>query len=187
MKKLLMPIFVQLSLPIVAAMTCYLHMEPSLWIDIKREVMLVLSVMAGAILFRLGRGIPYMEVGELSISEIRKLANAMKTISFRLSYVLAVTSISLIGLALIEIIHRVTQTPQAATAVLAFFIVFSICRAVMVVMGDINFTALQSEIMVQNARRRSAKRKANMVSEKMLKEERENPFRPPSNYGNLID
>ena len=187
MKKLLMQMSVQLSLPIAAAVICYLYMSPLQWLGIKQEIMLVLSIMAGAILFRLGRGIPYMEVGELSIGDIRKLADAMKTISFRLSYVLAVTSISLIFLSLIEIIHRSIQAPQTTTAVLAFFIVFSVCRAVVVVMGDINFTALQSEIMIKNARRRSAKRKVSIVSEQMIKEERENPFRPPSNYGNLID
>ena len=187
MKKLPVQIFAQSLLPTVAAVACYFHMEPSRWLDIKQEIMLVLSIMAGAVLFRLGRGVPYMEVGELSTTDIKKLAEAMKIISLRLSYVLAVTSISLIGLALIEVIHKITPITQASTALLAFFIVFSICRAVMLVMGDINFTVLQSEIMVKNAQRRSAKRNSAALTKEMEKENERSPFHPPSNYGNLID
>ena len=67
-----MQISVQLSLPIAAAMICYLYMNPAQCLGIKQEIMLVLSVMSGTILFRLGRGIPYMDTGELSINDVKK-------------------------------------------------------------------------------------------------------------------
>ena len=73
----------------------------------------------------------------------------MKIISINFSIILACTGIALIGLALIESTHKISQLAQTATAVLAFLIVFSICRAIVLVRGDVGLTALQSEIMVK--------------------------------------
>ena len=175
---------VRIVLPFAAAATAYCGMDSSHWSEVRTEAMLVFSVMAGAVLFRLGRGVPSMDVGELAMDDVQRLAYIYNTIASRLSWVMASTAITLAGLVLIEFIYKYfTSVAQWATAGLIFSIVFSAIRAIDLVRGDVNLTKFLSSIMIKNAQRRHAKKQSASIEKVKHKDE----FQPPDNYGRIID
>ena len=187
MKKLLsIPVTrsVQIVLPLVAAAAAYCGMDSSHWSEVRTEAMLVFSVMAGAVLFRLGRGVPSIDVGEIDVEDVKRLAHIYNKIAWRLSWVMASTAIALAGLALIEFVNsHFASLAQWATAGLIFFIVFSSIRMIELVRGDIDLTKCLSSVMIKNAQRRHAKKQSESIEEAKRKDD----FQPPDNYGKVID
>lgn len=175
----------QFFVPAMATLGAVAVMDPAHWRDVKEPIMLVLSVMAGAVLFRLGRGIPPMDTDELRIHEIEEFTKVITTISVRLSIVMWVTGAALICLSLIDVVHKVFEflPHQISTGVLVFLITFAFCRAIIVVRGDVGFARFQSDIMVRNAKRR--KNVQNLRDAVRL--EQDESFQSPPNYGGLVD
>ena len=137
--------------------------------------------MAGAVLFRLGRGIPSMDTDELRIHEIEEFTKVITTISVRLSIVMWVTGAALICLSLHKVFEFLPH--QISTGMLVFLITFAFCRAIIVVRGDVGFARFQSDIMVRNAKRRNNVQNIRDA----VRLERDESFQSPSNYGGLMD
>lgn len=169
-----------------------LAMEPDHWDLIRSEALLVLSVLAGAVLFRLGRGLPSISIDHLEVDEARSLAETYRVVTRRLAYVAGVTALALIGLATVGILHRLIATylpPDSGavlaalvTAMLAALIAFAFCRAVDLVLGDLSSVTVQSESIVKGVQRRHAREQ----DEALDKAGRDEPFEEPSNYGDLV-
>lgn len=184
MRKLSLQIVKQTVLPLAAAAVSYCVMDSSHWSEVRTEAMLVFSVMAGAVLFRLGRGVPSIDVGEIDVEDVKRLAYIYNTIASRLSWVMASNAIALAGLVLIEFIYKYfTSVAQWATAGLIFSIVFSAIRAIDLVRGDVDLTKFLSSVMIKNAQRRHARKQSASIEKVKRKDE----FRPPDNYGKIID
>ncbi|MCY4548170.1 MAG: hypothetical protein OXC28_07370 [Defluviicoccus sp.] len=168
-------------------------LEPSDWLSIRSEAMVVLSVLAAAVLFRLGRGLPPVSTDELEVEEAKRLAKTFQIVARRLAFVAGVTAVALVGLAVLEVGCRLAALHlppliaewcfKAAGAVLAFVIALAFCRAVMVVLGDLSAIAVQSDHMVKSVLRRRAGEAAAALDEA----ERAQPFEKPANYGGLIE
>ena len=184
--------WLQIGIPLVAGGGAFIAMEPFHWDSIRSEAMLVLSVLAGAVLFRLGRGLPQVSIDHLEIDEAKKLAEAYIVVSRRLAYVAGVTAASLVGLAVIGVFHRfivlylppdlVAIVGSTATAILAAVIAFAFCRAIELVLGDISTVAIQSDSIVKGVQRRQA-----LEADKALgKAQQAQPFERPSNYGEIV-
>ena len=184
--------WLQIAISGVAAAGAFLAMEPCHWDSIRSEAMLVLSVLAAAVLFRLGRGVPLVSIDHLEVDEAESLAEAYRIVSRRLAFVAGVTAAALIGLAMIGIVHHLIELhlppdirsvcAKLATAVLAAIIAFAFCRAFMLVRGDLSSVAVQSESIVKSVRRRHARD----VEAALDKAEKTQPFNKPSNYGDII-
>ena len=182
----------QIGFPLAASIGAFFAMETCQWDTIRSEAMLVLSVLAGAVLFRLGRGIPAISIDHLEVEEAENLTRDYKVVSRRLAYVAAVTAVALVGLATIGVVHRyIAQNlptdsgavlAALATALLAFVIVFAFCRAVALVLGDLSSVAAQSDTIVNSVRRRRAREE----EEALQKAERDKPFKKPTNYGDIV-
>lgn len=168
-------------------------LDPSDWKSIRPEAMLVLSVLAAAVLFRLGRGFPPVSTDELEVDEARRLAETFRVVARRLAWVAAVAAVALFCLAGMEVGYKllallfsaetVEICAKAAGSILAFVIALAFCRAVMVVLGDLSATAVQSDNMVKSVQRRHARDAAAALDEA----EKAQPFEKPSNYGGVIE
>ena len=184
--------WLQIGIPLLAGGGAFIAMEPCHWDTIRSEAMLVLSVLAGAVLFRLGRGLPPVSIDHLEIDEAYSLAEAYKVVSRRLAYVAGVTAAALIGLAVIGVFHRfialylppdlVAFFGSIATAILAAVIAFAFCRAIELVLGDISTVAIQSDSIVKGVQRRQARE----AEKALAKAQRDQPFEKTSNYGEII-
>ena len=184
--------WLQIVISLVAAVAS-LALDPSDWKSIRSEAMVVLAVMAAAVLFRLGRGFPPISIDEMEVDEAQKLAAAFKVVARRLAFVAAVTAVALFGLAGMEVGYKLITLHlppgigevcvKAAGATLAALIAFAFSRAVVVVLGDLSAIAVQSDNMVKSVQRRHARDSVAALD----KAERDEPFKKPSSYGNLIE
>ena len=153
----------------------------------------MLSILAAAVLFRLGRGVPSVSIDGLDVAEAEKLAKAYEVVAQRLAVVAGWTVIGLLGLAMIGIAHRLIgqHLPadiaqvccQALTAALAAILALTFCRAVVLVRGDLSSVRVQGKSMVTSVRRRHVEQATAALEEA----ERAEPFKTPPNYGELIE
>lgn len=175
----------QILVPMMTTSVAVAIMDPAHWRDVREPAMLVLAVMAGAILFRLGRGIPPMDTDELHVHEIRQFTQVITAISIRLSMVMLVTGAALVGLILIDTAHEFSRflPHQIPTGILVFLITLAFCRAIIVVRGDVDFAKFQSDIIVKNAARR--KNIQNIRDAQRI--EKDESYQPSPHYGRLMD
>ena len=185
----------QLVVSITVGVVAAVFMESHHWAHIRAGTMLVLSILAGAVLFRLGRGMPTVDMDELEVVEVEELTSAFQIVTNRLVWIVKVTGVALVGLVGIDFIHKVVEclllefsisptfAVQATTGLLAFVIALAFCRAVMLVRGDQDLVVVQSRNMVKVAQRRHARHGRSMLDEA----EGEHPFQPPTGYGKLIE
>ena len=184
--------WLQVAIPIVVAVAAF-FLEPGYWKSIRSEAMLVLSVLAAAVLFRLGRGFPPVAIEEMEIGEAKHLADTFKVVARRLAWVAAVTAVALLCLAGMEVGYKlivllcspetVETCARAAGSMLAFVIALAFCRAVMVVLGDLSAITVQSDYIVKSVQRRHARNAAAAHDEA----ERAKPFERPPNYGDFVE
>ena len=170
-----------------------LAMEPSDWDNVRPEAMTMLSILAAAVLFRLGRGVPSVSVDGLAVEEAENLATAYEEVARRLAVMAGVTAIGLLGLAVIGVIHRFFSLHlpsdvaevlcRLLTALLAVVLAYTFCRAVVLVFGDLSSVRVQGKSMVASARRRHVEQ----TTAAIRNAEKSHPFEKPSNYGDLID
>ena len=138
---------------------------------------------------------PPMDMGELDPDEVKRLANAFQVVTRRLVWMIGVIGVAVVLLLLFSVPQEAIRTLppeflinqkilcQSYIAIMAFFVALALCRAYMLVLGDYDLVRLQCETLVQSARRRHVRN----VDSTLDKAERERPFEPPSNYGNLIE
>ena len=170
-----------------------LAMEPGDWDSVRPEAMIMLSILAAAVLFRLGRGVPSVSVDGLAIEEAESLAEAYVEVARRLAIVAAMTASGLLGLALIGVAHRFFSLhlpPDIAevcckllTALLAAILALTFCRAVVLVRGDLSSVRVQGKSMVASVRRRHIKQ----ATTALMEAEKSQPFEAPSDYGEFVE
>lgn len=170
-----------------------LAMESKDWDAIRLEGMTMLSILAAAVLFRLGRGVPSVSVDGLAVEEAESLATAYEEVARRLAAMAGVTALGLVGLAVIGIVHRFISLNLPAdvaevvckllTALLAAVLALTFCRAVVLVRGDLSSVKIQGKSMVASVRRRHVEQTTAAIREA----EKSQPFEKPSNYGELIE
>ncbi len=170
-----------------------LAMEPKDWDTIRLEGMTMLSILAAAVLFRLGRGVPSVLIDGLAVEEAEKLATAYEEVARRLAAMAGMIAVGLLGLAVIGIVHRFISLNLSVgvaevvcklpTAMLAALLALTLCRAVVLVRGDLSSVRIQGKSMVASARRRHVEQTTSAIKEA----EKSRPFQNPSNYGKLIE
>ena len=173
---------IQSVIALALATMAWWHLDLEVWLAAAPGVMVSLSVIAAAILFRLGRGLPGFSVDELNVEDIRKLTSAYTAVAKRLGTILV-----LVGLAIGSVIaaYFVGETPlwvrPAVTSLGMFSLALVICRAVALVRGDLDLIRLQAKLLVQDARSRRAREQAEEIEDA----QRTRPFRNPPGFGGL--
>ena len=158
--------------------------DPSWWISLRAEVLTFLSILLGAVLFRLGRGLPQLAVERLEASEVQRIADAFKVVGDRLVWVFAVTGLSIVCLLLtvpfLDLGHDSLTVRLAASATLLLSAV-SLERAIALVGGDRDLIRLQAELLKRDARKRDAGQTKVVLDDA----ERRKPFVSQKGYGDL--
>ncbi len=175
-----------LQLLICAAMgTIALFVEPRQLLDLRTEVLTFLSILLGAVLFRLGRGLPQLAVEQLEVLEVKRIANAFKELARRLMWVFFVTGVTVLLLIAAEPLMALAHGWQFLQRGVAFVAsglsTFAFVRAVAVVLGDRDLVNLQADLIERDAQ----KRHATKAAAELDKAEQAKPFATPEGYGGL--
>ena len=178
---------VQIGTSFALAGLAYLFLDPVRWVAVVPEVMVCMSILAAAVLFRLGRGFPELPVEELSVERIQRLTVAYKEVARRLAFILAFTMLAILSLAVTRFAlpdrPDLTAWPicRELMTISVFFAVLAAIRGVWLVRGDVNLIRLQASLKEEEAVLRHAR-----VTRKRLENAvREHPFERPKNYGGL--
>ena len=159
--------------------------EPKLLLDMRGELLTFLSVLLGAVLFRLGRGFPQLALDQLDVQEVRRIVAAFKVVAGRLLAVFAITGTTVLVLVLAEPVltwvERFPAIRRLVTCTTSVLVAFTIVRAVAVVLGDKDLLYLQARLVERDAEKRHARNAA----AKLDKAEQEKPFTTPKDYGGL--
>ena len=174
---------VQLLIAGGLAAAAYFFIDPERWTSIVPEVMLSLSIMAAAVLFRLGRGFPQFPTQELSPEDLGPLTSAYNEVTRRLALILGLTALAIASLALVSFSGG--NSPWSFRPVLVsvsvFLCVLALGRAIALVKGDLSLVRLQGLLAEREARLRRARK-----DEQQLREaDQSRPFKRPPDYGGL--
>lgn len=179
-------------IPIVVGATAGYFVPLSFWKDIMSPALTALSIVAGAGLVRLARGIPFTNPDHFTVQEVRSVASALKLVARRIKLLVIVSLIAIMLVALsgplsdfIEKI-RVNHTLQLGlesfisgiTGVVNGYVGV---RLLHVLRGDLSLMELQAEVLEKAAARKAAKDEM-----QRLEPEEGKAFRDPEGYGNLI-
>ena len=181
-------VILQFVVAAVLAAAAYLYLDPTRWLAVIFEVMLAHSILAAAVLFRLGRGLPQFAHEHLSAKRLRELSDAYKKVVQRLGWMLAIIVAAIACLAMSRLSLttgddlNVWSIGRELMSVSVFVSSFAVIRIVALVVGDIGLVRLQSELIEEEARLRW-KEAAQVVSEQASQTD---VYQTPKNYGGLI-
>lgn len=163
---------------------CAFFFDPGWWLDSRPEALTFLAILLGAVLFRLGRGLPQLTVERLGSSEIERIAEAFKVVGGRLVWVFGVTALAILCLILTELfltLGRDSWVVRLATSATLVFSIVALERTVAVVKGDRDLIRLQADLVKRDARKRDAAESAKALDEA----EQKKPITPADGYGGL--
>lgn len=158
--------------------------DPSWWLDLRAEVLTFLSILIGAALFRLGRGLPQLAVERLDTSEVQRIAEAFKIVGDRLVWVFGITGLSILCLLATEPLLACGHDSlfvRGATSTTLILSALALDRAVALVRGDRDLIRQQAELLKRDALKRYAEQSASVLDEA----ERRKPFSSREGYGEL--
>ena len=175
--------FLRALLCVLAGVSAFFF-DPSWWIDLRPEALTFLSILLGAVLFRLGRGLPQLAIDRVVVSEVQRIGEAFMVVGDRLVWVFGVTALSILCLLAIEPLlayGRDSLLVRGATSITLLLSALSLDRAVALVKGDRDLIRQQAELLRRDAWKRDAERSAAVLDEA----ERRKPFSSPDGYGGL--
>lgn len=176
--------WLQVSICLISA-SVPLVVDPCHWPDLRTQILVFLSVLLGAVLFRLGRGLPQLEIGSLSLGKVQRLADAYKVVGDRLVWVFTVTTAAIILTVVNEPLLAYFQNRPLAVrtigCVTVFVVTLSVVRAWAVVIGDRDLIRQQAELLKLAAR----KRLVDKVTKRLDDAEGQNPLTPSEGYGGI--
>lgn len=182
----------QIALSLGAGYATAAYLTPASWLSIAALILVWLSILAAAVLFRLGRGLPTFETEELNPETISRLTRATQGVARRLSFLFYIIIGTLVvHLAMVLIGGSAEDVGGSAEDVDflvlgfvfldSFLVAFTLCRAVILVQGDVDLVALQSKLLKKNAQLRNARRHDNELKQATA----ESPYTPDPEYGRL--
>ena len=182
--------YLQIIVPGIVAIISFVYMEPHYWEEVYSGLMLPLSVLAAAALFRLARGVPNLPMDELDTAQVNELAAAYLIVTRRLAWMIGIAFISIVGLIFVHLAYNSIELPsefhrlliQSAAAFVVFCVVLSFFRGFALVCGDLDYVKIQSELIVTNAQRRHVR----IANAELSAAEKKQPHKPSSSYGQQI-
>ena len=128
-----MLMYLQIIVPGIVAIISFVYMEPHYWEEVYSGLMLPLSVLAAAALFRLARGVPNLPMDELDTAQVNELAAAYLIVTRRLAWMIGIAFISIVGLIFVHLAYNSIELPsefhrlliQSAAAFVVFCVVLS--------------------------------------------------------------
>lgn len=133
----------------------------SVWATAQTLLSVALSVVAGAVLVRLARGLPIADTGYLTLDDAHRLTTAFRKISQRLRALTFVILLALVlnifgpsGSVLIE--KFVPYSCAVLIGVFSGILGYIGSRVIAIVNADVDLVDLQSELFVQNIAKSSA-------------------------------
>ena len=175
----------QIALSLGAGFATAVFLAPTNWLSIAALILVWLSILAAAVLFRLGRGLPAFETEELKPETISSLTRSVQSVARRLSvlfYIIVGTLLVHIATILIGgSVEDGVSLVRTFVGIDSALVVFTLCRAVVLVQGDVDLVKLQSRLLKKNAQIRNARRHDNELQQAAA----ETPHVPDPEYGKL--
>ena len=180
--------WIQLAATVILTALGFTLVSPARWFDISTAIVPALSIIAAAVLFRLGRGLPNFEVATLPAAEVRRLATAYCIVARNTAVILVVLFLAIALGALPALwggnppsepalfVPTLARTGMTVTA-------FAVIRTVALVLGDLALIRLQAQLLEQHI-------KAQHVTINKVRREhgrKTKPLSTPPGYGGLAN
>lgn len=178
---------IQLAVASTLAVLAYLQVDTCRWLDVVPAVMICMSILAAAVLFRLGRGLPQLPVERLNTERVTTLTTAYVEVARRLAFILAFTTLALLTLAIARLAlterEELIDWPIAEElmAVSVFFSALALVRGIALVKGDVDLVRLQASLTKDEV----VLRRAEESKSRLEGSQKNHPFKMPENYGGL--
>ena len=179
-----MKTWIRLLIYVLLGGVAALFLKPGLWFDLRTEILTFLSILLGAVLFRLGRGLPQLTVERLRSSEVQRIGEAFEVVGDRLVWVFAVTGLAILCLILTEPLLAFGHSSipiRGITWVSISLLALSLDRAIALVGGDRDLVRLQAGLLRRDTQKRDAEKSAAALNEA----ERQRPLSPHKGYGGI--
>jgi hypothetical protein len=180
-----------LILPALAGAATWFAVPLEFWHDARSSLLTAFSVIAGAVMVRLARGLPFTNADHFEVEEIRQVTTAIKQIMRSLLALIVVVLATMIGFTFVDraaalfVIYGLPTTVyianHALSAVLGFLLAFVLMRIIQVVRGDYGLVELQSKFMIRAVERKEVKKfdEARASADGL-------PYVTPPGYGQLV-
>lgn len=185
----------KLILPGLAAIAAGCVVPLHFWADSRSSLLTAFSVIAGAVMVRLARGLPFTNADHFEVEEIRQVTTAIKQIMRSLQALIFVILGTMIAFTFIERVETLltkyglplTQAlgGRGLSAGLAFMLAFVWGRIVQVVAGDYSLVELQSKFMIRAVERKEIE-KYEAARASHAAAVGEAPYSTPTGFGRLV-
>ena len=178
--------WLQPAIALIVAALGIRFVSPGLWWKLSSELVPVWSIIAAAVLFRLGRGLPNFEVATLSAAEVRNLATAYRTVAQNTAWILVVLVLAICWGLLPTVwcdlpLMSFTHSISVFAFIGMWLTTLAAIRAVVLVRGDLSLIRLQAKLLEQQI-------KAQHVTTNKLRRDhgrKTKPMSTPPGYGGL--
>jgi len=155
------------------------------WAEHSPALTSVVSIVATGILVRLSRGVPFASIDVLPADEARKLSAALKTSAHQLWALLLACAFTIFCLVFIEPMEGLLgflEPFDGVAFLVPFLLIFVLLRIHEVVANDVQITEIQADILLKKRNEAAA----DAFERDVIVPTRQN-YRPPSNYGRVIE
>ena len=187
--KKLKPTWPPVVAPIAAAVFAWLWVSTAQWSSLATGLLPAFSVVAGAVLVRLSRGVPFTNADHFTPDEAEAVTEAVKKVVRSLRSLIVVVLGTMLSLVVVpravSALAREVLTRGAAglldavtSAILGALCAYVFVRVLQVVWGDVSLVDLQATTLVKAVRRKSVK-----AFDDSLATGAAEPFKTPAGYG----
>lgn len=182
-----------LFVPIGMGAVAFALFAPTAWNGVRQPLILALSLIGAAVLFRLARGFPVTDNWGIEVDEARKLTAAVVKVHKSLIVLFASILISIIFLAFTEFVMSTVNElvsleestrehlRQVWTGTIFFLVTYAIGRTIALVAGDYDLVKLQCQFFKRAVERRHANDRADDID----RAAKGAPFESREGYGKL--
>ena len=182
-----------LFIPIGMGAAAFALFAPLAWDSVRQPLILALSLVGAAVLFRLARGLPVNDCSGFEVDEARKLTSAIVTVHKSLIILFVSILASIILLAFTEFFMSTVKEmvsleestrehlQQGWTGTIFILVSYAISRTIALVAGDYNLVKLQGQLFERAVERRHAQERADDIS----RAAKGAPFEAREGYGKL--
>ena len=174
--------FIQISSLIATVAVVWFFVEPTQFNAFFLHLIILLSILGAAVLFRLGRGFPQLEVRYLDNEDIEKYCQAYQIASERMKVLFYVIIFTILLIILYGYIYEESEMNilnRIFVSVILGTVLFVLFRTWELVKFDVDLIRLQADLVKKSIR----SERVNEEIERIEKDRSKNPIETPVGYG----
>ncbi|MCY4127834.1 MAG: hypothetical protein OXG15_01200 [Gammaproteobacteria bacterium] len=171
-------IVLQFSVPLAIGILAGFYLDFQQWSSIVFQIAIFQSILIAGILFRLGRGLPNLDVEHLDGNDIDKLTSAFRDLAIDLRGMFLISMTTIIVL-LFSNIFGSREYGCLWIGLAVFFSVLTIFKSILLVLHDLDLIELQSNLLKERVEYRRNQLESRKIEEQIIS----GNYDKPEEYG----